>query len=327
MLGTALLNAPVPFWSMAGLVVPPAPNAWSLLTGWEFDPFVIVAAFAGAGYLLGVRRVQERGRRWPAGRTASFLAGVVCIAYAVSGGLAEYDRVLFSAHVAQHLLLGMVGPLLLVLGAPLTLALQASNRRLRTRLLRIVRSRPVAFLTHPVTAWFGFAGTLVVLYSTGLYEASLRHDAVHALLHAQFVLVGIVFMAHVVGVDPIGHALGFGARALYVSVALPFHGFLGVALLSSNRVIARSWYAHLHRSWGPSLLDDQRIGAGLLWVAGELFGLVALLIVVAQWMRSDERAAARHDRREPLERGQASPRQVDSSAWRSASVSSTPPKN
>ena len=117
MLGTALLNAPVPFWSMAGLVVPPAPNAWSLLTGWEFDPFVIVAAFAGAGYLLGVRRVRERGRRWPAGRTASFLAGVVCIAYAVSGGLAEYDRVLFSAHVAQHLLLGMVGPLLMASGS------------------------------------------------------------------------------------------------------------------------------------------------------------------------------------------------------------------
>jgi cytochrome c oxidase assembly factor CtaG len=78
---------------------------------------------------------------------------------------------------------------------------------------------------------------------------------------------------------------------------LPFHAFLGVALLGADRVLAAGWYRDVERTWGATPLADQRTGAGLLWVAGELFGVVAALIVARQWMTHDERAAARHDRR------------------------------
>jgi putative membrane protein len=267
-----------------------------LLTDWQPDVLLVVVVAAAAGYALGVHRLARRGRSWPRSRSLSFAAGLVVILVATQSGLAAYDRVLFSLHVVQHLLLGMVAALLLVLSAPVTLALQASGRTGQRRLLRALHSHPVRVMTHPVTAWLLFGGTLAVLYFTGLYELSLRNNWVHAAVHAHFLVVGFLFMAVVVAVDPIPVALGFGARLLYVLVALPFHAFLGVAILTADDVLAAGWYENVVRDWGASPLSDQRTGAGLLWVAGELFGVVAALVVVRRWMAHEERAGARHDR-------------------------------
>jgi putative membrane protein len=281
---------------MLALVAPPAPSWDLLITDWQPDLLVVVVAAAAGAYALGVRRLARRGRAWPRGRSISFAAGLAVVIVATQSGLAAYDRVLFSLHVVQHLLLGMVAALLLVLGAPVTLALQASGRAGQRRLLRVLHSRPAAVLTHPVTAWLLFGGTLAVLYFTALYELSLRNNWVHAAVHAHFLLVGFLFMAHVVAVDPIPGALGFGARLLFVLVALPFHAFLGVAILASDEVLAAGWYEGVVRNWGASALSDQRTGAGLLWAAGEVFGLVAALVVLRRWMTHEARAAARHDR-------------------------------
>jgi putative copper resistance protein D len=219
------------------------------------------------------------------------------ILVATQSGLAAYDRVLFSLHVVQHVLLGMVAPLLLVLGAPVTLALQAGSRSTQQKILRVLHSSPARVLIHPLTAWLLFASSIVVLYFTPLYELSLRNDLAHGAVHAHFVGAGSLFLAHVVGVDPIPGALRYGARLLYVVVLLPFHTFIGIALLTTNTVIAAGWYAHVERTWGASPLSDQRTGAGLLWISGELFGVLAIGLVVRQWMVAEERVAARHDRR------------------------------
>lgn len=281
----------------------PRPPSWStLLGGWTLDPLFVFWVGAGVLYLVGVRRLADRGRHWPVGRTLSFGAGLAVIAVATQSGLAQYDRILFSLHIVQHLLLGMVGPLLLVLGAPITLALQASHRSAQARMVRVLHSRPVGVVVHPVTVWILFGGTLVVLYTTGLYELSLRNEWVHTLVHVHFLVVGFLFMGYVVGIDPINRSLGYGARLLYVAVVLPFHTFLGVALLGSTTVLASSWYAEVARPWGASPLDDQRLGAGILWGFGELFGVVALGIVLFQWMRHEERSAARLDRQLDAER-------------------------
>lgn len=283
--------------AVSALVAPPSPSWDLLLTDWQPDWLLAVVVGATGAYAVGVHRLARRGRAWPRSRSLAFAAAMAVVVIATQSGLAAYDRVLFSLHVVQHLLLGMVAALLLVLSAPITLALQASGRTGQRRLLRVLHSRPVATVTHPVTAWLLFGGTLAVLYFTGLYELSLRNDWVHALVHAHFLVVGFLFMAHVVAVDPIPGALGFGARLLYVLVALPFHAFLGVAILASNEVLAAGWYDGVVRTWGASPLSDQRTGAGVLWVAGELFGVVAALVVVRRWMAHEERAGARHDRR------------------------------
>ena len=288
--------------SLAAYLAPPRPT-WSVFLGdWSLDPLFVVTVVAGVVYAIGVGRLRERGRRWSPARSAAFAGGLFVIAFATQSGLAQYDRTLFSLHVAQHMLLGMVAPLLLVLGAPVTLALQACRRPAQQRLLRTMHSRPLTLLTHPAVVWVLFGGTLVALYFTGLYELSLRNDAVHALVHAHFVVVGFLFIGYVVGIDPFAQGFGYGARLLYVIVLLPFHAFIGVALLGSDTVIASGWYSQVVRSWGPSSLDDQRLGAGILWGAGELFGVVALAIVLYQWMRHEEREGARLDRRLDAER-------------------------
>jgi putative membrane protein len=286
---------------VTALIAPAAPSWDLLVTDWSLGvafPFVVVAA---AGYVLGVRRLHARGRSWPAGRTAAFLSGLAVVLIATESGLAAYDRVLFSLHVVQHILLGMVAPLLLVLGAPITLALQAGSRSAQRGILRVLHSAPARVLTHPLTAWLLFGTSVVTLYFTPLYELSLRNDWFHVGTHAYFLGAGCLFLAHVVGLDPIPHSLGYGARLLYVLVLLPFHTFVGVALLTMKTVIASGWYDQVERSWGASPLSDQRTGAGLLWVSGELFGLLCIGTVVYQWMSAEERAAARHDRRLDLE--------------------------
>jgi putative copper resistance protein D len=285
----------------AAVAAPPAPSWDILVTGWSLDvafPFVVVLA---AGYVIGVRRLRVHGRSWPTARTVAFLSGLALVLVATDSGIAAYDQVLFSLHIVQHILLGMVAPLLLVLGAPITLALQAGSRPAQRRILRILHSGPVKVLTHPLTAWLLFSTSIVTLYFTPLYELSLRNGWFHVATHAYFVLAGCLFLAHVVGLDPIPHALGYGARLLYVVVLLPFHTFVGVALLTMNTVIASGWYDRIARPWGARPLADQRTGAGLLWVSGELFGLLCIGIVVHQWMSAEERAAARHDRRLDLE--------------------------
>jgi putative membrane protein len=286
---------------VAALVAPSEPSWDVLVTDWSLDvafPFVVAAA---AGYVVGVRRLHAHGRSWPAGRTVAFLLGLTVVLVATASGVAAYDRVLFSLHVVQHILLGMVAPLLLVLGAPITLALQAGSRPAQRRILRVLRSAPARVLTHPLTAWLLFGTSVATLYFTPLYELSLRNGWFHVATHAYFLGAGCLFLAHVVGLDPIPHALGYGARLLYVLVLLPFHTFVGVALLTMNTVIASGWYDDVERSWGVSPLSDQRTGAGLLWISGELFGLLCIGIVVYQWMSAEERAAARHDRRLDLE--------------------------
>jgi putative membrane protein len=287
--------------SLAALVgdsLAPGRPTWSSLFGdWSLDPLFVVTVLVGALYVTGVRRLAQRGRRWPARRSICFGIGLFIVVFVTESGLAAYDRVLFSLHVVQHLAIGMVAPIFLVLGAPLTLALQASRRPAQERWLRTLRSRPVAVVTHPLTVWVLFGGTLVVLYFTGLYELSLRNPWVHVLVHAHFLVVGCLFMAYVVGVDPMPRSLGYGARLLFVAVVLPFHAFLGVALLGTNTVLAKGWYAQVSRPWLGSALGDQRLGAGILWGFGELFGLAALAIVLYQWMRHEEREALRLDRR------------------------------
>ncbi|MEP6624890.1 MAG: cytochrome c oxidase assembly protein [Acidimicrobiia bacterium] len=283
------------------------PSWSSLLGNWHPDMLFLVVIVIGVLYGAAVRRLAARGRRWPVGRSAAFASGLAIVLFATQSGFAQYDTIRFSLHVAQHLLLGMVAPLLLVLGAPITLLLQSSDRAARTRTLRILHSRTLAWLTHPILVWVVFGGTLVVLYFTGLYALSLRNGWVHVLVHAHFVVVGCLFMAYVIGVDPLPRSFGYGGRMLFVAVVLPFHAFLGVALLGRTRVLAAGWYAQVAPAWATHPLRDQQLGAGMLWAFGELFGLVALGIVLYQWMRHDELVAARADRSAALGKSRPTP--------------------
>ena len=278
----------------------PAPSLRTIFLEWRVDPtMALVVVLLVALYLGGVRRLAQRDRpvRWPPGRSAAFLAGVATIAFATQSGLARYDTVLFSLHVTQHILLGMGAPLLLALGAPITLALQASSRPTQRTLTRLVHSRVVATLTRPVVAWALFGGTLFALYFSPLFEFSLRNRWLHQAVHLHFLTVGCLFAWTAVGIDPMRHRLSHPARLLFVLLAVPFHAFLGLAILSADaKPLGGKVYGAVHRTWGSTVVADQHTGAGILWAIGDLFGLLAGLVVLTQWLRYDRRRQAREDR-------------------------------
>ena len=238
----------------------------------------LVVVVAAALYAAGVRRLGRRGRRWSPARSASFAGGLAVLAVALA--LPDTER--FSAHTTQHLLLGMVGPVLLALGAPVTLALQASSRPVQTALLRVIHGRVVGALTHPLLAWVVFAVSLPALYLTPLLDLSVRNDLVHAAVHLHLLAAGCLLVWPLLGVDPVRWRLPYGLRMLAVLLLVPFHAVVGLAILSSGEVLLA----------GGSL-GDQRTGAGILWAAGDLVGVVVAGVVLAQWWAHEERVALR----------------------------------
>ena len=237
-------------------------------------------------YGSGVRRLGRRGRVWPVGRSVAFGAGAVALA--ASGVVPETS---FVGHMAGHVVLGMVAPILLALGRPVTLALQSLGRPARRRLLRILHSGPARTLAHPLVGFGLFGATLVAFYLSPLFPLSLRNPVVHAAVHLHFLAAGCLFLWPLVGADPLPRPVPYGARILAVLAAVPFHAFLGVALLSTRTPLAPAVY--------PSL-PDQHAAAGLLWASGELMTLVAAAMVLRAWMDADERHAGRLDQRHDL---------------------------
>jgi cytochrome c oxidase assembly factor CtaG len=277
----------------------PPPLTWQrALLGWQVEPFA--AALVGLGavlYLYGVRRVRRAGRDWPRIRTAAFLGGLGVVAAATMSGLSAYDDVLFSAHMAQHMLLTMAAPLLLAIGGPVTLLLGAAGPRWRRVTAGLLHSRPLELLTHPALAWVLFVASPFALYFTDLFALSLRNRAVHELVHVHFLLTGLLFLWPLVGVDPVPRRFPDAVRMLYAVLTLPFHAFLGVAIMGSSTLLAGEHYGALGRTWGGSPIEEQNAGGALLWVAGDLVGLPLVALVLRQWMRHEAHATAREDRR------------------------------
>jgi putative membrane protein len=281
-------------------------GAGPLLTDWGLDPGPAIGVLLTGGlYAWGVVRLRRRGRRWSPWRSAAFGSGLLAIIVATQSALGAYDTALFSVHVVQHLLLGVAAPFLMALGAPFTLALQAVDRTTQVGLLWLIRSAPVRVLTHPLVGFTLFALTLFALYFTPIYELSLRNDWVHGAVHLHFLFAGSLFFWAVIGLDPVADRMPYGARLIIVLLTVPFHAFLGIALLSGDVPLAGDWYAGA-RAWGVSPLTDQRTGAAIMWGLGDVIGLVAGAVVLAQWMAHEDRAQHRERRAEARRRAEAS---------------------
>ena len=264
------------------------PTAADLLLGWQLDPSsLLLIGGTAALYAVGVRRLARRGRRWSPARSASMAAALAVALVATQSGIARHEDARLWVHMVQHVMLGMLVPLLVVLSAPLTLALQSAGSATRRSLRMALRSPAAHVIVHPVVAWTLFGGGLVAIYLTPLLGLSVRNDAVHLLVHAHVVASGTLFLAVLVGVDPLPRRPPHAARLLALLVAVPFHAVIGLALLSSGSPVAPDAYPRL---------SDQRTAAGLFWGTGELFTLVVAGVIVRQWWVDEGRAAARADR-------------------------------
>jgi putative copper resistance protein D len=281
------------------------PTLARLVFDWRFNLLFGTAALVlAAVYVLAVGRLRRRGDTWAVGRIVAWLAGCAGLLMATSSGLGRYGPAMLSVHMAQHMILGMLVPILLVLGAPVTLALRALRPAGRDRppgprewLLAGVHSAPARWLTHPLVTLPLFVGSYYALYFSGLFPAALPEHWAHQLMNLHFLLVGLLFFWPLVGVDPAPRRLPPAVRLGVVFASVPFHAFFGVALMSANSVIGGDFYRSLALPWVPDPLRDQQLGGGLAWASGELPLLLVVIALLIQWSRQDERSARRDDRR------------------------------
>jgi putative copper resistance protein D len=292
---------PTPAELLTGEPLPPPPTALRYLTETSVDLlWLVVVAFAVVAYLLGTRRLRSRGDSWPVLRTLTWLAGCAVLLYVTSGAPAAYGRTLFSVHMVQHMTLSMVVPPLLVLGAPVTLALRAlpgrrdGSRGPREWVLVLVESAPVQFLSRPVVAAVLFAGSIIVFYFSPLFELALATHVGHELMMIHFLLAGYLFANVLVGIDPGPARPPYPLRLLLLFATMAFHAFFGVTLVSGDALLAADWFSST--GWGIDALADQREGGGIAWGIGELPTLLLAIALAVQWAGSDDREARRTDR-------------------------------
>ncbi|HEY2562185.1 MAG TPA: cytochrome c oxidase assembly protein [Acidimicrobiales bacterium] len=271
--------------------ISPSVQVHTLLTAWQTDWVSLVSLAVeiavAIGYVVLTRRLAARGRQWSAWRTTSFTAGILTIVIAVQSGLASYDDSNFNVHVVQHLLLMNVAPILLALGAPVTLLLQAGRRSTQQRVLKVLHNPVIEVMTNPIFVLVAFSVTMVGYFLTPFYQFSLEHPLVHELTHLFFLTSGCLYWWLVVGIDPSRWRLTYPMKLGFLAVDIPVATLLGLGLTQSRISIAPQFHT----------LADTHAGGATLWIMGEIFTFLAMAIVIYQWMRADVREAARADRR------------------------------
>jgi putative copper resistance protein D len=283
------------------------PTASTLLFGWTFQPLPTLGIVASlVWWRWAVRRVNglHPANPVPRRRTWAFVLGMTAIAFALLSGIEAYDTTLFSVHMVQHILLALVAAPLIALSAPITLMLRVSSPQTRRRwILPVLHSRVVRVLAFPVVAWIIFAGVMWVSHFSALFDAALEDTFVHDLEHVLFLGSALLFWWPAVALDPAPWRMPHPMRALYVFLQMPQNTFLAVVILGATSVLYPH-YATNARAWGPTPLADQQMAAGIMWLAGDLIFLAAILAILYGWMRSEARDADRTDRRAQAELAQ-----------------------
>ncbi|WP_301176449.1 bifunctional copper resistance protein CopD/cytochrome c oxidase assembly protein [Actinomadura geliboluensis] len=291
--------------SLLGYDMPPEVTPMRLLTLWQFDLFfAVLVAVLGGLYLAAVVRLRRRGDSWPVGRTAAWILGLVAILAVTQTGVAKYAPILFSVHMAQHMVLNMLVPIFLVVGAPVTLALRAlkparvrGDRGPREWLTALLHSRYLAVIAHPAVATLIFVVSTFALYFTPLFEAAMRNHLGHIAMMVHFLAAGSLFFWVLLGVDPAPKKLPYPARLILLFVTMPFHAFFGIALMNMSQALARGWYGAVDPPWGTTILHDQHTGGAIAWAFGEIPTFIVLIVMAFQWYADDQRQARRMDRK------------------------------
>jgi putative copper resistance protein D len=277
------------------------PTLARLAGDWRVDVlFGPLAVLLAAGYLLLVR-----GRSWPVARTGSWLAGCLVMLLATSSGVGRYAPAMFSQHMASHMLLSMLVPVLLVLGAPLTLLHDAVPRRTPAGpvdWLRALFATPVVrALTHPVLALVLFAGSPFALYFTGLFDAAIRFHWAHTAIAVYFFATGVLFAWVVAGVDPTPRRLPNLARLGMLLAAMPSDTVFAATLMTTHTVVGNgdagdNYYRSLALPWVRDLLADQRLGGLIALVITEVSLLAVVVVLLARWFAVENAADADAER-------------------------------
>ena len=263
------------------------PLTWSTaLTSWRWDSGA-VALIVGltAAYWWAWRRAgshEDSARRY----AWSYAIGVAVLGAAALSAIGVYDRVLFWVRALQVLLLLVVVPFFLAMGRPVTMLRGALGTVGRSRLDRLLASRAARVVAHPAATSVAMLATPWLLYLTPWYLGALQHSVVAAATTVVLLLVGFAYFYARLQTDPVPRRYSQLISLVITIVESIGDGLLGIVLWLGP-LIAASYYHQIDRHWGPSARVDQSIGAGILWLVGDVFG-VGVIIVLMRFFSADE---------------------------------------
>jgi cytochrome c oxidase assembly factor CtaG len=280
--------------------------------GWNLDPALMAGAALVAGaYAVRAHRLERLGRGVPIWRQACFYTGVAVLLTALVSPIDSIgESRLFYVHMAQHLMIGDLAPLLILLGL--------SGPMLRPVLAAplVMRLRP---LGNPLVALPLWVAALYAWHVPALYEAALENSAVHDLEHTCFFAAGLLMWAAVIEPLPGPLWFGNGLKAAYVLVVRTFSAVLATVFLWAGTPIYAGYRAG-EQAWGISPLTDQQIGGGIMFIEGATVTLLVFAWLFLRWVSEAElrqslldagadarvaTRAARYGRRSPARRGPA----------------------
>lgn len=233
-------------------------------------PFVFVVS-----YIVAISRTNRKYKNWPVTRTVFWVIGVFSVFLGVVGPIADRAHASFVAHMMAHLLLGMLGPLLLVLAAPMTLLLRSVPVNYGRLLSKLLKSSYVQWITHPIIASILNAGGLWVLYASDLYNAIHSSILLFVLVHVHIFLAGYVFTLSMIYIEVTPHRTSFRFRAAVLILSMASHGIL-------------SKWIYANPPAGTEVADAQ-LGGMLMYYGGDAIDLVIVIILCYQHFRGSSR--------------------------------------
>lgn len=298
-----LTGALTPAEILSSEPLPPELTFSRYFTEWSIDPlWLLVCAFGIFFYIAGVLRMRRRGDAWPWHRAVVWTLGLLLLFYVTNGGVKVYGHYLFTAHMAAHMALGMMVPILLVAGAPVTLAMRAIHKRddgsrgSREWILLAIHSRYGRLISHPIFATINFIGSLWIFYYTPIFRWAITDHIGHEWMVIHFLLAGYLFVQSLIGIDPGPSRLSYPLRLVQLFAAMTVHAFFGLAIMSSDGLLLADWFGAMGRTWGSAPLVDQQAGGAIAWSVGEIPNVVISILLSMQWSRAERRVAKRLDR-------------------------------
>jgi cytochrome c oxidase assembly factor CtaG len=269
---------------------------WPPLFDWSFAPVPIVGCITASYLYWRGRRTASpalgRATAWDNGDTA-FALGIGALLLALISPISYFDTTLQWDHMVQHVLLLLVAPPLLLLADPFRTAwagyLAAQGKPVSVegtwpaRVMRVLHSGSKAAAVVVVA----FSVDLLVWHLPAIYNATLRIASVHDLEHLTFLLVGLLFWDQVISPVKATGRLSLLGRAVVVLIGMFVSWGLAIVIGYATHPL----YAYPTPTGGLSLLADQEIAAGVMWVPGGTPFLIALLYLGIRWFETDDRSA------------------------------------
>ena len=268
--------------------IPPgqtALTAWGVTTNPLPSLILLLTVYL---YVNGLNNWPNPSHRVTVWQKISFGAGIVVLFAALQSPIEPLAEHYFSIHQAQHLMVRMIGPLLVLLGAPLTPMLRGMPTWLRQGVVRRIVRMPLARwvygkITNPILTTGTFLGLLFIWQVPGPHDLAVHNDLVHWFMHVTMLASGFLFWWIVIDPKPRRSRLHYGLRILYLGLIVLPNTLLGAAITFREDVIYTA-YQELPRPWeGLSFITDQRLGGLMLWVPGDMMSIISAGIVMMMW--------------------------------------------